>query len=71
MALSPDVMDALLGAIRDPRGKPNADQIEQALQQLAIAAAAICRVLPQGARHRFIEMFSMEVEREVVHLEPE
>jgi hypothetical protein len=72
VALPQGAMDALLSAIAYPDGgKPNADEIEQASQQLAIAAAAICRVLPVGSQQRFQIMFDIEMSREVVRKEPE
>jgi hypothetical protein len=71
MALAPEVMEALLGAVARTGSKPNADEIEQTLKQLAIATAAIVRVLPPGTRQRYEMMFAMECEREVVRKEPE
>jgi len=64
MSLSPAMMQALLGAISRPAGKPNRDEIEASLVQLAEAAAAICRVMPAGTADHFIMQFNMALERQ-------
>ncbi|HEX4573415.1 MAG TPA: hypothetical protein VH184_23470 [Dongiaceae bacterium] len=57
------VMKALLGAISEPGGGiPSREQIERALKQLAHAAAAICRVMPNGSREKFEMFFAQQCE---------
>ena len=66
MSLSRPMMDALLGAIADPSGsKPNDDEIETTLEQLAEAAAAICRAAKphRGVREKFEMQFAVAMER--------
>jgi len=57
-------MQALLGAISYSSGKPNRDEIEKALEQLAEAAAAVCRPLGAGTADRFMMQFNMALERQ-------
>ena len=59
------VMNALLGAVSDPKGHPNREQIEEALTQLAEAAVAVCRPLRAGMHDRFLMAFSMAWERDL------
>jgi hypothetical protein len=65
MSLSKPMMDALLGAIADPRGtKPSDQEVHDTLVQLAEVAAAICRAMPKsGARDHFVMMFDQAMER--------
>jgi len=60
MALRSEIMQALLGAIGGP-SKPNHDEVEAALMQLADATAAIIRVMPSGTRERLREKFDMQL----------
>ena len=63
MALSPEMKNMVLGAISDARGKPNQEEIEKALEQLAEWAAAICKVMPGGTSDKFLMQFAMAMER--------
>jgi hypothetical protein len=64
VTLPKPLMEALLGAISDPSGKPNSEQIIEALQQLAEATAAVCKAIPnRGLRERFEMAFAMECEK--------
>ena len=59
-------MNALLGAIARPGNtKPNDEEAREALEQLAKAAAAICRAMKndQGVADRFVAIFNRELER--------
>jgi hypothetical protein len=67
MKLPPEIMQWLLGAVaRSP--KPHKDEIDEALVQLAEAAAAIIKHRGAGAREKFEYQLAMALERS--HAQP-